>query len=254
MHPSFELREFFHLVFLKNLSLRLSGRTYAVKGGICLRFFHQSPRFSEDMDFDITAQVPLHTLGKAVDQIVQSRSFLGQLIPHGITKMDVRKPKQTDTTQRWKFTLYLGPSLSLPTKIEFSKRRLDIPFIQGIPDRSLLNHYTIPPFATQYYDAGIMAVHKIVALASPSRWAVRDLFDLYHLYFNLQANPKEIKKWLHSETIEKAAEKIVEFTYKDFREQVMPYLTESLIDFYQKKNAFETLKQQVENQMLELIE
>ena len=46
-------REVFHLLFLERL-LRLSDPSlYVLKGGLNLRFFFNSPRFSEDMDLDV---------------------------------------------------------------------------------------------------------------------------------------------------------------------------------------------------------
>ena len=67
---SFELRESFHLAFLRHLATRLFGRSYAVKGGICLRFFHRSPRLSQDLDLDISPEVRLKTLQNAVDSVL----------------------------------------------------------------------------------------------------------------------------------------------------------------------------------------
>ena len=72
---SFDLREFFHLALLRHLATRLSGRDYAVKGGICLRFFHRSPRLSQDMDVDIVSNVRLKTLQNAVDSILEGKAF-----------------------------------------------------------------------------------------------------------------------------------------------------------------------------------
>ena len=91
-NPSFELREVFHLGLLHHLGLRLAGRDYAVKGGVCLRFFHRSPRFSEDMDLDVSPKVRQKTLEDAMDAVLESRSFTGSLIPRGIARLHVRKP------------------------------------------------------------------------------------------------------------------------------------------------------------------
>ncbi len=102
---SFELREYFHLNFLYHLSTRLAGRPYALKGGVCLRFFHRSPRLSEDMDLDVSSNIRQQTLENAVDSIIKNRSFLNPLMAKGIKNIATRKPKQTETTQRWKFTL-----------------------------------------------------------------------------------------------------------------------------------------------------
>src|SRR5258708_3924220 len=163
---SFELRELFHLALLRHLGTRLSGRSYAVKGGICLRFFHRSPRLSEDMDLDIVSQMRVETLRNAVDSVIDGRAMLATLLPLGVTGLKVTKPKQTDTTQRWKVALQLSGGDSLPTKVEFSRRRDQIQYSTGIPDGQLLKQYKMPPFAAQYYDAAQMAAQKIRALAA----------------------------------------------------------------------------------------
>src|SRR5262249_55619107 len=118
---SFELRELFHLVFLRQIAQRLMDRSYAVKGGICLRFFHHSPRLSEDVDFDVSSRLPVKTLQNAVDTVLESKAFRSQLLPHGVTNIEISKPKQTETIQRWKIGLFLGES-RLSTKVEFSRR------------------------------------------------------------------------------------------------------------------------------------
>src|ERR1700727_1243986 len=117
---SFELREYFHLQLLRHLAMRLALRSYAVKGGICLRFFLRSPRFSEDMDLDISARMPMKTLENAVDSVLESRALMAHLGPRGIHGLSVGKPKQTETTQRWKILLEQKDALSYSTKIEFS--------------------------------------------------------------------------------------------------------------------------------------
>jgi predicted nucleotidyltransferase component of viral defense system len=46
--------ELFHLVFVRALFSELSDkRLVAIKGGINLRFYFQSVRFSEDLDLDV---------------------------------------------------------------------------------------------------------------------------------------------------------------------------------------------------------
>ena len=82
---SFELREFFHLALLRHLATRLSGRAYAVKGDICLRFFHRSPRLSQDIDIDIVSSVHFKTLQNAVDSILKGQAFAATLLQMGIT-------------------------------------------------------------------------------------------------------------------------------------------------------------------------
>lgn len=242
---SFELRELFHLVLLRHLGARLSGRSYAVKGGICLRFFHRSARLSEDMDIDVASNVRVETLKKAVDSIMNGRALLAALMPAGVTRLTATKPKQTLTTQRWKINLYLSGGGSLPTKLEFSRRQDKIDCSSGVPDAELLRRHKLPPFAARFYDAPAMAAQKIAALAAPPRHALRDLFDLHHLFFTLSVKPGQLLELIAPASVEAAAEKISGFTFQDFKEQVLPYLSDEMIDLYQDATLFARQKEAV---------
>lgn len=250
---SFRLREFFHLTFLRQMGVRLSGRSYAVKGGICLRFFFRSPRLSEDMDLDIDSKVRVATLQKAVDSILQSRPLLDTLLPAGIQKITYSKPKQTETTQRWKVLLLLGGGTQMQTKLEFSRRKKTIPYSSGIPDAELLNQHKLTPFVAQYYDAVSMSAQKISALASPNRAACRDLFDLHHLFSMVRVNASDVSKQLKLSDIQQAVEKAGKFTHRDFKEQVLPFLPEDMMRLYRDSAQFETLKSGVEKIVLEML-
>ena len=247
------MREFFHLALLRHLGSRLSGRSYSVKGGICLRFFHRSPRLSQDLDLDIVSNVRLKTLQNAVYSILGGQAFAASLLPQGITRIVASKPKQTETTQRWKVAIFLGAGESLPTKIEFSRRHERISCSTGIPDAELLRQYRMTPFAAQFYDGAAMAAHKIAALASPSRYALRDLFDLHHLLTVVLIKPQDAANLLEIKTLENAAEKVGSFTFSDFKEQVLPYLSGELIDFYRQVDAFERQKAAVEQALMQML-
>lgn len=248
--PSFELRELFHLALLRHLGARLSGRSYAVKGGICLRFFHRSPRLSQDMDLDIVSQVRVETLRNAVDSVIHGRALLASLMPAGVSRLAATKPKQTETTQRWKVSLTMADGESLPTKVEFSRRREKIAHATGVPDAELLRHYKMPPFAAQFYDAPSMAAQKIAALAAPARNAPRDLFDLNHLFFTVGVKPGDVSERVDPKAVEAAADKASGFTFRDFKEQVLPYLPGEMIDLYRDPAVFARQKEEVERTLI----
>src|SRR2546425_9367587 len=113
--------EFFHLQVLRVLAAGGDRDRLALKGGANLRFFFDSPRLSEDMDFD-TAIAPT-TLGHKVDRLIEAAALLLPLRSKGITIDSWSAPKQTETTQRWKFSLRVESiGSALHTKIEFSRR------------------------------------------------------------------------------------------------------------------------------------
>lgn len=251
---SFELRELFHLALLRLLGARLSGRSYAVKGGICLRFFHRSPRLSEDMDLDIVSQVRASTLENAVDSVINGRAMLATLIPVGVTAIKATKPKQTDTTQRWKVMLQMSGDEELRTKVEFSRRRGEIQFSNGVPDANLLRHYKATPFAAQYYDAASMSAQKTEALAADGRNALRDFFDLHHLFYTIGSKPEEVSALLDPKIPEAAAEKVSSFTFDAFQEQVVPYLPAELMDLYRDSVVFDKQKNEVTTMLRGMME
>ncbi len=244
MSNSLELREFFHLCFLRHFAGRMAGRGWAVKGGICLRLFHRSPRLSEDMDLDIEPRVRLDTLCKCVEAILRARAFSSALITKGITDLSFTSPKQTQTVQRWKVALTAGgPPLS--TKLEFSRRRSRPPYSSGTPDADILARFALPPFAAQYYDAARMIAQKIEALASPSRTAARDLFDLDHLFTTLKTDPVNARPAVDPVCLGPAARGAAGYRWSDFRAQVVPYLDEGLMRSYAGADSFKALQDRV---------
>jgi predicted nucleotidyltransferase component of viral defense system len=241
--PSFLLREFFHLSFLRLLSLRLAGRAYAVKGGICLRFFHASPRLSEDMDLDASPDIRPETLAKGVDTVLDGAALFGHLAPRGVSRLTVSKPKQTATTQRWKVTLET-PGGPVGTKIEFSRRTDKIPASESTPLPEILLAHGSVPFAARFYDGPEMVKQKVRAMAAPARNAARDLFDLHHLLYFRQV-PRTVLNELEPKILLAAAAKATSFSFQDFQAQVAPYLTEEMIGAYRVASAFKSLQEQV---------
>src|SRR5689334_11303903 len=130
-----EAIEVFHLAFLGELGTKLDRALYAVKGGCNLRFFFASLRYSEDLDLDVH-KVSKDTLRRKVDQILGGRSLALTLAARRISIAGVSRPKQTETTQRWKLELSLPAAAH--TKIEFSRRGLGPGIEFGPADRRLL--------------------------------------------------------------------------------------------------------------------
>jgi len=241
---SFTARELFHLLFLRQLAARLAGRRWAVKGGICLRFFHRSARLSEDLDCDVAAGMRSDTLRGGVEAVLKSQALQIGLAGAGIAAVRATATKQTETTQRWKVALRLVHAHELPTKVEFSRRTSSTQAVSGSPSSDILATYACPPFAVPYYDAPAMAVQKVLALASPGRHAPRDLFDLDHLLTHGGVLPAALRKTAGNAAAS-AAEKAAEFTQRDFAEEVLPFLTDELVEAYRGSEAFRRLRERV---------
>src|SRR5262245_38581702 len=101
------IREVFLLLFLERLFAASSAAQYVLKGGVNLRFFFSSPRFSEDMDLDVVAG-GVGTLKKNGFKILEDRAFGRAMQAFGVSAIHVNDParaKQTETTQRFRVRL-----------------------------------------------------------------------------------------------------------------------------------------------------
>ena len=219
----FGAREFFHIAALRHLSARRSGRSWALKGGVCLRLFHGSARLSEDMDLDVDPGVRSATLENGIDAVLASPALRADLVRAGLAVARVAKPKQTQTTQRWKVELALSGE-PVQTKIEFSRRRGAPPAETAPPSPALLDLYGVTHFAARHYGAGEMAAQKTAALAADNRTAVRDLYDLDLLWSRRQAEGGAALDAVPTALRESAAAKAESFAWRDFQGGVLPYL------------------------------
>lgn len=63
IYTQLQLREVFHLEFLRYLAADMPTGFWALKGGVNLRLFFRSIRYSEDMYIDV-AELPVRRLNK----------------------------------------------------------------------------------------------------------------------------------------------------------------------------------------------
>jgi len=214
--------ELFHLLLLVQLGQKLDKRFYALKGGCNLRFYLKSIRYSEDIDLDIKV-IPKEKLVLIIDGILKSKPFTQILQVHGIRIDRWSKPKQTDTTQRWKMTIAITNSdLLLPTKIEFSRRGLELNTKFESVDPIIINSYQLSPIILNHYDAHSAYEQKIEALITRKVTQARDIFDLYMLInsgVDTTISDKNLRNRLN-----KAEENALAVTFAVFKSQVLSYL------------------------------
>lgn len=225
--------EMFHLLFLSQLGLKMDKRFYALKGGCNLRFFFKSPRYSEDMDLDIT-RIPVHRVETIVSGILKSKSFEQTLQVRGIRIARINNDKQTATTQRWKLALRIPRTeRSVPTKIEFSRCGMEDDVGFEVVDPLLTTHYEMPPIATNHYLVRSAFKQKIQALADRRETQARDIFDLDILLSAGAAAediPEQTRAKLHT-----ARENILLLDYDVFRSQVLAFLPMEYYSVYDEK-------------------
>jgi predicted nucleotidyltransferase component of viral defense system len=240
-----EAIDVFHLLFLRAFNARADRALYALKGGCNLRFFHKSIRYSEDMDLDIRT-MSVAALRNNVDRVLQAAPFLQTLRAQQIEISQVSRPKQTETTQRWKLALRsaaAGPDI--PTKIEFSRRALDEGVAHEAVDPEVIRRYRLYPILVQHYTAQAAFAQKIAALALRSQTQARDIFDL-KLLLDAGAGSSALPTGVAS-NLPRAIENAMSIGYDEFAGQVLAYLEPEYQDHYRPRRAWEDLQAQVVN-------
>jgi hypothetical protein len=220
--------ECFHVAFLAALRTKVQPARYVLKGGANLRYFFRSQRYSEDIDLDIVTQ------GRASleDQVDATLKIVTPIIrTAGITVDDdaIRKPKQTDTTRRWKVALNV-PGFDDPvrTKIEFSNRNGETRYaLESIPSE-IVRPYGLAQPLVQRYLPPAAAKQKVLALALRNETQARDVFDLDLLFrgFSWEAGdvPADIRMT--------AASAAASLTFQVFEDQVLPFLDPGVTALY----------------------
>ncbi|MBI5418424.1 nucleotidyl transferase AbiEii/AbiGii toxin family protein [Candidatus Poribacteria bacterium] len=154
IYDSLQIREIFHLEFLRWLGRKLRIDTFVLKGGVNLRYFFNSFRYSEDMDIDIKG-MKVDNLKNTVMKILESPSFQDGLKSYFIERVvlpDITKAKQTETTQRFKIHLITSVGEDLFTKIEFSRREIKgVSVVRSVSD-TILRIYKMPPLLVPHYN------------------------------------------------------------------------------------------------------
>jgi len=96
-YDNLQVREVFHIEFLRAFTKKIRPSFYVLKGGVNMRLFFGSVRYSKDMDLDVNT-VSVSVLRDTVMKIIVSTSFQNELKVFGIEKI-------LPTTQRFKIHL-----------------------------------------------------------------------------------------------------------------------------------------------------
>jgi predicted nucleotidyltransferase component of viral defense system len=243
-----QIIEAFHLAFLEVLRTRLNPARYVLKGGANLRYFFDSVRYSEDIDLDVSG-VPGWALEEKIDALLQSPALAITLRSAGLAVVadEVGKPKQTDTTRRWKVpVLAEGRREPIRTKVEFSYRDGDHRHVlEAVPIR-MATPYGLRPPTIQHYREAPATEQKVRALAGRSETQARDVFDLDLL---LRRAPEACRA-VDAGTRRAAAERGLELPYGAFADQVLPFLDPEVADLYDE-TAWSGMQSFVIDELLE---
>lgn len=225
IYNSFQLREIFHIEFLRSMGRKLRAEYYALKGGANLRFFYNSFRYSEDMDIDVSG-ISVDRLQDIVMKVLHLHILQDTLTTFGVERLvlpDISRAKQTETTQRFKLHLLTVSGEDLFTKIEFSRRGIKGERIINTVSDTILREYKLPPVLVPHYDIQTALNQKILALATRTVLQARDIFDLYVL--NTQVSKYEKLECISKKNISKAYENVFRVSFEEFRDQVISYLS-----------------------------
>lgn len=163
-NPENVYREYLQHLILSYLYQQKETNQLFFKGGTALRIIQQSPRFSEDLDFDTN----LHDISTWESVIEDTLLSLTQEI-----QLDISESKSTTGGYLGVFT-YSGYEKPIQIKFEISFRLKDTPGII----RSVQNDY-LPPYSLYSVTDSRLVQGKLSALFSRAK--PRDFYDLYIL-------------------------------------------------------------------------
>ncbi len=233
--------ELFHLLFINQLSTKLDRQAYTLKGGANMRFFFRSPRYSEDIDFDIRG-IRVDLLRTKVNGTLGSAPFRDILEIRGLRLERHTEPKQTETTQRWKLGLS-GPRIQgvLPTKIEFSRRSRGVATRNFEPvSAEIIRFYDLSPILLSHYSAEAAFAQKLNALVSRSEIQARDIFDL-HILSDMRSE-KILAFPLSGLNRQKARDNIFSTSFAVFKSQVVAYLEPEVQLRYDSEDIWDAIR------------
>jgi len=243
--------ESFHLCFLRALETRLDRSSYVVKGGVNVRAWFGSPRYSEDLDLDVVT-VRSQPLTERVDQVIAGPTLGLLLRGQRIELARVSKPKQTETTQRWKLELRSHRrELPMHTKVEFSRRGTSEAYVLEPVSAEVVRPYGIPAPTANHYTAAAAVRQKIGALVGRTETQARDIWDLDHLFRTAHADPRPLPPLLGRDLAD-AAERVMAMPYEAFMSQVVAYLDSDHHELYGTPEAWQRIQELVVDRLLGL--
>jgi hypothetical protein len=246
MFTDTQMREVFHFYFLDRLLKLSDPGLYVLTGGVNLRFFFRSPRYSEDMDIDVLAG-SVQTLRKSGYKILNDGAFQRSLRSFDIADIEINDPskaKQTETTQRFRFALITPAGHRLPTKVEFSRRNesSDGDSESTLVDTEIARIYRRLSFRCPHYTGGAAVVQKVRALAGRPVTQARDVFDLAILFRGGHSPSAAWSKLLADGEHAKAIDCLMGLTWQEYEGQVVEFLETDSREEYGGKNAWNSLQ------------
>jgi len=248
--PPIQAVEAFHLSFLRVLESKLHRGSFVVKGGVNLRAWFGSLRYSEDLDVDLLRGEAWELRDK-VTAVLGGPALRDLLRSLGLSITKTSAPKQTETTQRWKIELAAGPGVLLHTKVEFSRRGSDDEHALEPVLADVVRPYGIPAPTVHHYTAGAALRQKIGALAGRRETQARDVWDIDHLLRTTKADARPLPEAI-AQALPGALDRASRMPYADFKAQVVPFLAPEHQDVFGSRQAWQRMQELVLDRLLEL--
>ena len=250
--------ELFHFLFLAVLPPANKG--FAIlKGGGNLRFFFRSPRYSQDLDFDVPYASP-ESVQSTMTRALKSPPLLDGLRAHRVQIAEQSLDKQTDVTQRWRIALELR--LETPgavqqparTKIEFSHRPELLDYqndrqIDYVRDDIAARYSRRPPLAL-HYSATAAILQKLRALTERNIVQSRDVWDLEMLFREHPSNLVNERldagvfgdEAQRKRVLNDAIALIYELDFSAYQRQVVAFLDDGYADQYDQPSTWDHIQ------------
>jgi predicted nucleotidyltransferase component of viral defense system len=236
------------LLFLQVLTAR-SHNWFILKGGANLRYYFGSVRYSNDIDLDFFGRDGAH-VERSVDAALSGRALTVLLGQQGLHLGESTKPKQTDTTRRWKLGLERQDAAGnlIRTKVEFSNRGIDSDDVlfETIP-RQIVDPYAVRPATLSHYGSTAALQQQIAALALRNETKARDIFDLELLLLLRRA--EEDSRGIDIGLATQAAQKALDVSYASFRSEVLPFLDPDVAALYEGEDRWNAMRMHVSDEI-----
>lgn len=168
--------------FLVGLSRAPLRERLAFKGGTAIkRCYFGDYRFSEDLDFTLTEDVPFETVCAELEPVFKEVQRAS-----GIVFRFEREDRQPHVNCHTFYLAYDGPlpaRTGSEVKVDVTIReRLVLPLVERAVVRGYEEYEDLPEGATvRVYSLEEIAVEKVVALGDRARNEPRDLYDIWYL-------------------------------------------------------------------------
>lgn len=246
-----QAREAVHVLLLRELQEVKDARAVILKGGVNLRLFHGSPRYSEDMDLDGESNARL-AIRSTIRGIFDDREFARSLTRLGLRGVDPKEGpnKDTETTFRYKFHVLAPGNQSYGTKVEVSFRDRNeadsFDLVEPDPDRVGRFLPADEALAVQRYGREAALRQKVEALAGRTRIEARDIFDI-HMLLGEEEPPGSVlvgflAENVDSGTLDLAQERALELEYPEYESLVVRFLEDRVRERYRSPERWDELR------------